>query len=183
MTKPKSPGPEALYLGRQNEHTTQRQHMLARLESPEAAGYQRAQRGRLPRTAVTVHDMVRRTRPAVCATDKISLAVLEAYQRHLRSYRKADDGNTLAVGGQLSRLSAVKNFFRWLLKRHVILYSPAEMLTLPKEEKRLPAQVFSEQETRQVLQSLTRRSRWGCVTGQYWKCCGAPGSGAWKWQT
>nr|CAC9150280.1 site-specific tyrosine recombinase XerC [Escherichia coli] len=39
MTKPKSPGPEALYLGRQNEHTTQRQHMLARLESPEAAGY------------------------------------------------------------------------------------------------------------------------------------------------
>ncbi|HBI9742937.1 TPA: tyrosine-type recombinase/integrase, partial [Escherichia coli] len=64
------------------------------------------------------------------------------------------DGNTLAVGGQLSRLSAVKNFFRWLLKRHVILYSPAEMLTLPKEEKRLPAQVFSEQETRQVLQSL-----------------------------
>ncbi|MXE70829.1 tyrosine-type recombinase/integrase, partial [Escherichia coli] len=34
------------------------------------------------------------------------------------------------------------------------LYSPAEMLTLPKEEKRLPAQVFSEQETRQVLQSL-----------------------------
>ena len=72
-----------------------------------------------------------------------ALAVLEAYQRHLRSYRKAD-GNTLAVGGQLSRLSAVKNFFRWLLKRHVILYSPAEMLTLPKEEKRLPAQVFSE---------------------------------------
>ncbi|MCV5126830.1 tyrosine-type recombinase/integrase, partial [Escherichia coli] len=54
----------------------------------------------------------------------------------------------------LSRLSAVKNFFRWLLKRHVILYSPAEMLTLPKEEKRLPAQVFSEDETRQVLQSL-----------------------------
>ncbi len=33
MTKPESPGPEALYLGRQNEHTTQRQHMLAWLES------------------------------------------------------------------------------------------------------------------------------------------------------
>ncbi|MCX1349211.1 recombinase XerD, partial [Escherichia coli] len=39
MTKPKSPGPEALYLGRQNEHTTQRQHMLAWLESLDAAGY------------------------------------------------------------------------------------------------------------------------------------------------
>ncbi|HBD1649877.1 TPA: tyrosine-type recombinase/integrase, partial [Escherichia coli] len=64
------------------------------------------------------------------------------------------DGNTLAVGGQLNRLSTVKNFYRWLLQRHVILYSPAEMLTLPKEEKRLPAQVFSEQETRQVLGSL-----------------------------
>nr|CAC9150260.1 Tyrosine recombinase XerC [Escherichia coli] len=59
------------------------------------------------------------------------------------------------MGGQLNRLSTVKNFYRWLLQRHVILYSPAEMLTLPKEEKkRLPAQVFSEQETRQVLGSL-----------------------------
>ncbi|EPF5163498.1 site-specific tyrosine recombinase XerC [Escherichia coli] len=151
MTKPKSPGPEALYLGRQNEHTTQRQHMLAWLESLEAAGY----------SARSVEGYRERLLPfmtwceerGLLYAPQISLAVLEAYQRHLRSYRKAD-GNTLAVGGQLSRLSAVKNFFRWLLKRHVILYSPAEMLPLPKEEKRLPAQVFSEQETRQVLQSL-----------------------------
>ncbi|OSL49173.1 tyrosine recombinase XerC 2, partial [Escherichia coli H605] len=151
MTKPKSPGPEALYLSRQNEHTTQRRHVLAWLESLEAAGY----------SARSVEGYRERVLPFVTWCEErgllyapqISLAVLEAYQRHLRSYRKAD-GNTLAVGGQLNRLSAVKNFYRWLLKRHVILYSPAEMLTLPKEEKRLPAQVFSEQETRQVLGSL-----------------------------
>ncbi|EFC1529369.1 tyrosine-type recombinase/integrase [Escherichia ruysiae] len=146
MTKPKSPGPEALYLSRQNEHTTQRRHMLAWLESLEAAGY----------SARSVEGYRERLLPfmtwceerGLLYAPQISLAVLEAYQRHLRSYRKAD-GNTLAVGGQLNRLSAVRSFFRWLLKRHVILYSPAEMLTLPKEEKRLPAQVFSEQETRQ----------------------------------
>ncbi|EFJ2713411.1 site-specific tyrosine recombinase XerC [Escherichia coli] len=151
MTKPKSPGPEALYLSRQNEHTTQRRHMLAWLESLEAAGY----------SARSVEGYRERVLPFVTWCEErgllyapqVSLSVLEAYQRHLRSYRKAD-GNTLAVGGQLNRLSAVKNFYRWLLKRHVILYSPAEMLTLPKEEKRLPAQVFSEQETRQVLGSL-----------------------------
>ncbi|HFX6105662.1 TPA: hypothetical protein ACIE90_004763, partial [Escherichia coli] len=39
MTKPIPPGPEELYLSRQNEHTTQRQHMLAWLESLDAAGY------------------------------------------------------------------------------------------------------------------------------------------------
>ncbi|WP_334408165.1 tyrosine-type recombinase/integrase, partial [Escherichia coli] len=64
------------------------------------------------------------------------------------------NGHPLAVSGQAGRISAIKIFYRWLLKRHVILYNPAELLELPKPEKRLPAQVFSEDETRQVLQSL-----------------------------
>jgi integrase/recombinase XerD len=84
---------------------------------------------------------------------QVSLAWLESYQRSLRGYRKAN-GNALTLNSQSDRLSVIRSFFRWLLKRHVILYNPAEQIELPKEEKRLPAQVFSEQETRQVLQSL-----------------------------
>lgn len=41
--------------------------------------------------------------------------------------------------------------FRWLLRRHVILYNPALLLVLPKEERRLPLQVLSEEEMRAVL--------------------------------
>ncbi|MCT2385935.1 site-specific tyrosine recombinase XerC [Erwinia pyrifoliae] len=84
---------------------------------------------------------------------QVSLAVLESYQRYLRGYRKAD-GTLLAVNGQRHLLSAIRMLLRWLLQRHHILYNPAELLALPKEERRLPAQVFSEAETRRVLQSL-----------------------------
>lgn len=84
---------------------------------------------------------------------QVSLAVLEAYQRWLQSYRRAD-GRQLAVNGQRHLLSAIRMLLRWLLQRHHILYNPAELLALPKEERRLPAQVFSEEETRRVLQSL-----------------------------
>ncbi|WP_410738918.1 site-specific tyrosine recombinase XerC [Citrobacter sedlakii] len=151
MTRPIPPGPEALYLSRQNGNTTQRQHVIAWLESLLSAGYsERSIEGYRERVLPFVTWCEER---GLMYAPQVSLPVLEGWQRHLRVYRKAD-GNTLAVGGQLNRLSAVRNFYRWLLKRHVILYNPAEQIELPKEEKRLPAQVFSEQETRTVLQSL-----------------------------
>ena len=73
---------------------------------------------------------------------QVSQPQLESYQRHLHGYRKAN-GHPLAVSGQAGRISAIKIFYRWLLKRHVILYNPADLLELPKPEKRLPAQVRS----------------------------------------
>ncbi|CAM3601319.1 Tyrosine recombinase xerC 2 [Xenorhabdus nematophila ATCC 19061] len=84
---------------------------------------------------------------------QVSLALLESWQRYLRSYRKAD-GQYYTSGGLINRLSALRGWFRWLLKRHHILYNPAELLTMPKEEKRLPAQVLSETETETVLMSI-----------------------------
>ena len=149
MTKPKSPGPEALYLSRQN--LTQRQYMVVWLEYLTAQNY----------SAVSVSDYRERVLPFVTWCEErglmyapqVSQPQLESYQRHLHGYRKAN-GHPLAVSGQAGRISAIKIFYRWLLKRHVILYNPADLLELPKPEKRLPAQVFSEDETRQVLQSL-----------------------------
>ncbi|OSM93846.1 site-specific tyrosine recombinase XerC [Lonsdalea populi] len=149
MTRPIPPTPEALYLSRQTQ--TLRQHTGYYLEHLSAAGYS-------PRTMESY-----RERPLPFAAwcedrglpyaPQVSLAVLEGYQRWLRGYRKAD-GKPLTAGSQLNRLSAIRMLFRWLLKRHVILYNPAEMLQLPKEERRLPAQVLSEEETGGVLQSV-----------------------------
>lgn len=151
MTKPLPPGPEALYLSRQNENATQRQQVIAWLAHLEAQGYSpRSTEGYRERVLPFVTWCEER---GLIYAPQVSLEVLESYQRHLRNYRKAD-GNALVLNGQLNRLSAIKNFFRWLLKRHVILYNPADLLELPKGESHLPAQVFSEQETRQVLQSL-----------------------------
>lgn len=144
-------GPDALYLSRQNGNVTLRHYALAWLAQLEAQGYSpRSTEGYRERLLPFVTWSEER---GLLYAPQVSLEVLESYQRHLRGYRKAN-GNGLAVGGQLNRLGTIKNLFRWLLKQHVILYNPAELLALPKGEKPLPVQVFSEQETRQVLQSL-----------------------------
>ncbi|TYL40776.1 site-specific tyrosine recombinase XerC [Dickeya sp. ws52] len=149
MSQPKPPSPEALYLSRQTQ--TLRQHTGHYLEHLSAAGYssrtQESYRERLLPFVAWCEDRGLNHAP------QVSLAVLEGYQRWLRGYRKAD-GHPLTAGSQLGRLTAIRMLFRWLLTRHVILYNPADMLTLPKEEKRLPAQVLSVEETGGVLQSV-----------------------------
>ncbi|PHM35997.1 integrase/recombinase [Xenorhabdus mauleonii] len=84
---------------------------------------------------------------------QVTLGLLESWQRTLRAYRKAD-GQPYSHNGQRERLSTLRLWFRWLLQRHHLLYNPAEQLVLLKEEKRLPAQILSERETVQVLDSL-----------------------------
>ncbi|WP_422646106.1 site-specific tyrosine recombinase XerC [Xenorhabdus doucetiae] len=88
---------------------------------------------------------------------QVTLGLLESWQRYLRAYRKAD-GQPYGHNGQRERLSTLRLWFRWLLQRHHILYNPAEQLVLPKEEKRLPAQILSEGETARVLDSLDDQS-------------------------
>ncbi|MBN3064606.1 site-specific tyrosine recombinase XerC, partial [Pectobacterium aquaticum] len=146
MTRLKPPSPEALYLSGLSQ--TLRQYTTAYLAHLSATNHS-------PRT---VEGYGERLRPFVTWCEErgltqaaqVSLAVLEAYQRHLHGYRKAD-GKPLAQGGQLNRLTAIRMLFRWLLQRHHILYNPAEQMTLPKAEKRLPAQILSEEETEAVM--------------------------------
>lgn len=128
--------------------TTLRQHTTLYLSHLEAGGYSpRTLEGYQERLLPFVTWCEQR---GVMTAPQVSLVVLEGYQRYLRSYRKPD-GKPLVQGGQLNRLSAIKMLLRWLLKRHHILYSPAEQMTLPKAEKRLPAQVLSEEEMEAVL--------------------------------
>jgi integrase/recombinase XerD len=54
----------------------------------------------------------------------ITKPILEAYQRHLFSYRKSD-GKPLAWSSQHLHLKEVKQFFSWLAKQNYIPFSPA----------------------------------------------------------
>jgi integrase/recombinase XerD len=73
---------------------------------------------------------------------QITRPILEAYQRWLSKYTKAD-GKRLGWSTQLSRLSSIKDWFRWLTKRDVILHNPASELEMPRQEKRLPGASLS----------------------------------------
>jgi len=81
---------------------------------------------------------------------QVTYTVLEQYQRWLWRYRKKN-GKPLSVSSQRSRLGAVKSFFSWMCKEHVIVANPASDIELPRAEKRLPGDSLSRQEIETVL--------------------------------
>jgi integrase/recombinase XerD len=68
---------------------------------------------------------------------QITRPILEAYQSWLSRYRKSD-GKRLGWSTQHARIGALKDWFRWLTRRDVILHNPASELEMPRQEKRLP---------------------------------------------
>ncbi|MDC9598285.1 site-specific tyrosine recombinase XerC [Xenorhabdus anantnagensis] len=145
-------------LSHDNALITLRQQLLAYLDTLTAQG----------RTRKTLEAYRERLLPFVDWCEQrtvqypaqVTLGLLESWQHYLRSYRKAD-GQPYSNNSQRDRLSTLRIWFRYLLQRHHILYNPAEQLVLPKEEKRLPAQILSERETTQVLDSLDDQSLLG----------------------
>jgi integrase/recombinase XerD len=82
--------------------------------------------------------------------EEVTSAVLERYQRWLY-HLETSSGKRLSFRSQNGRLGAVKRFFRWLVKRRVLEWSPAEALELPRVETRLPKAVLSLAEAEKVL--------------------------------
>lgn len=80
----------------------------------------------------------------------ITLPILERYQRHLYHYRKAN-GQPLTARVQRTRLSALRQFFKWLVRERYLLYNPASELLLPKVDHRLPQYVLTAHEAEGVL--------------------------------
>jgi integrase/recombinase XerD len=76
--------------------------------------------------------------------------VLEAYQRHLYHHRKKN-GEPLSIKTQLTRLMAIRAFFKWLAKEWHVPYNPAADLELPKRPKSLPRHVLTVEEVENVL--------------------------------
>lgn len=81
---------------------------------------------------------------------EVTRPILEAYQRWLWRYRKAN-GEPLGWGTQRQRLSALKDWFRWLTRQNVLLHNPASELEMPRKEKRLPKQALSIAEVEKLM--------------------------------
>jgi len=82
--------------------------------------------------------------------EQITRPTLQRYQRHLH-YAISRSGKPLSVAGQRNRLTAVRTWFKYLMRENLILYNPASELELPKPEKRLPKHTLTPEEAEQVL--------------------------------
>ena len=86
----------------------------------------------------------------LAAAGEITLAILEAYQRHIARYRKKN-GKPLANRTQRKRLGTVQDYFRWLVRQGILQANPASELILPRKETRLPEQALSLSQIDEVL--------------------------------
>jgi integrase/recombinase XerD len=68
---------------------------------------------------------------------QITRPILEAYQRWLWKYTKAD-GKRLGWSTQRQRVSTLKDWFKWMTKQNILIHNPASEIELPRMEKRLP---------------------------------------------
>lgn len=82
--------------------------------------------------------------------EQITRPVLQRYQRYLY-YAISRSGNPLSVASQRNRLTAVRTWFRFLMRENLILYNPASELELPKPEKRLPKHTLTAEEAELVM--------------------------------
>jgi integrase/recombinase XerD len=80
----------------------------------------------------------------------VNRAMIERYQRWLFHYRKAD-GRPLSFRTQYGMLVAVREFFRYLARNHLILFNPSQDVEMPRGEKRLPRHVLTRSEADLIL--------------------------------
>lgn len=81
---------------------------------------------------------------------EITRPVLQRYQRHL-AQALGRAGKPLSVQSQCNRLTAIRTWFRFLMRENLILYNPASELELPKRGQRLPKHTLTAGEAEQVL--------------------------------
>lgn len=91
---------------------------------------------------------------------EVTRPMLEDYQEHLFDHRQAD-GSPLTAPSQLSRLVAVRAFFKWLSKCDLLLANPASELELPRVGRNLPKNVMGLAEVRRVFAQPDLTSRNG----------------------
>lgn len=75
---------------------------------------------------------------------------MEAYQRHLFHLRQPNE-RPLSFRTQRVRISQVSAFFRWMVKREILVGNPVSDLDLPKKPKHLIKEVLTEEEAEVIL--------------------------------
>src|SRR5262245_46650734 len=82
--------------------------------------------------------------------DAITAETLFSYQTHLYGW-SGRRGRGLSIATQAARLSAVRSFFRHLVRTDELRHDPASALTLPKRKQSLPRTILSKREVTRLL--------------------------------
>jgi len=85
----------------------------------------------------------------VTRASEVTRPALEAYQLWIA--RPQENGKRLSWSTQRERISSLRDWFRWLTRRNVIMHNPASELELPRPEKRLPTAALSREEVEKLL--------------------------------
>jgi integrase/recombinase XerD len=85
----------------------------------------------------------------VTRAGEVTRPALEAYQLWIA--RTQETGKRLSWSTQRERISALRDWFRWLTRRNVIMHNPASELELPRPERRLPTAALSREEVEKLL--------------------------------
>lgn len=81
----------------------------------------------------------------------ITLAFVERYARHESSRISAQTGRRLAATTAIHRLSTLKSFLGFLVKRQAMLFNPALELQFPRTGKHLPRGVLTAREVEHMM--------------------------------
>jgi integrase/recombinase XerD len=87
----------------------------------------------------------------------VRLSDLLAHLSELATARKKD-GNPYSAGQQQKRVSALKSFFRFLVRRGYVLQDPAAPLEMPKSESRLPRTILTKDEAQRIIEVARGKS-------------------------
>jgi integrase/recombinase XerD len=92
---------------------------------------------------------------------ELTKPILERYQQYLHLLRRPDGRPRLSFRSQHVRLTAVRGFFKWLVKQNVLVSNPASELELPRLPMRLPRDVLTVDEVERVMEQPDTRTAVG----------------------
>lgn len=81
---------------------------------------------------------------------QVTRKLLEAYQRHLY-HRRQRNGRPLSPKTQAGHLTALRAFFKWLVRDNVLQTNPAAELELPRLGRPLPTIGFTLEEVERIF--------------------------------
>jgi len=91
----------------------------------------------------------------------VTSSLVERYARHLANYRRPKNGRPLSKSSRITFLSAVREFFRYLYRKGIILNNPALEVELPKQNRSLPRSVLSHDEAERLMNIPDTHDRTG----------------------
>ena len=77
---------------------------------------------------------------------------LATYQAELFALRRSD-GRPYSAGFQMNRFTAIKSFFRFLMRQLLVLSDPSTGLERPRLEQQLPRTILTPREVRQIVEA------------------------------